>query len=101
MLRVVLFLVLLGAVVWAVFWVIDRRRQASGPGDAPGSGGRPAPRRPQGPDDDEDFLRELDRKRRHQRPKPPVEPPPSSKPETGTDGSTSEGDSGAQTDENA
>ena len=29
------------------------------------TGGRPAPRGPVGPDDDEDFLRELDRKKRH------------------------------------
>lgn len=101
MLRVVLFLVLLGAVVWAVFWLLDRRRQASGPGDTPGSGGRPAPRRPRGPDDDEDFLRELDRKRLRERAKPPVEPPPSQKPDADTGGSTSEGDSGAQTDKNA
>ena len=96
MLRVALFLVLLGALVWAFFWVLDRRRQASGPGD--GSGGRPAPRRPQGPDDDEDFLRELDRKRRHDQRKKPTDPPPAPRPEGPTDGSNAEGE---QTDENA
>lgn len=29
---------------------------------------RPAPRRPVAPDDDEDFLRELERKKRQQKP---------------------------------
>lgn len=97
MLRVVLFLVLLGAVVWAFFWVLDRRRQARGGGDNGGRGGRPAPRGPRGPDDDEDFLRELDRKRRHDQRKPPAQPP-APKPEQPKDDSSTEGE---QTDENA
>jgi hypothetical protein len=47
---------------------LEARRRATGKG--PGFIGRPAakprpqPRRPVAPDDDEDFLRELDRKRR-------------------------------------
>ncbi len=59
MLRFVVILALFAAVVYATFWIIGRR---SGGGR---SGGTPAPRGPLGPDDDEDFLRELDRKQRH------------------------------------
>jgi hypothetical protein len=63
MLRVVFFLALFAAVVYATFWLIDRRNQGGGGGKP--SGGTPMPRGPVGPDDDEDFLRELDRKQRH------------------------------------
>jgi hypothetical protein len=67
MLRFVVFLALFAAVVYATFWLIDRRSQG---GDGGGGGGgiprrKPTPPRPMGPDDDEDFLRELDRKQRH------------------------------------
>ena len=62
MLRLVVFLAFFAAVVYACFWLLEQRGQ---------SGGRPgrtsAPRGPVGPDDDEEFLRELDRKRRHPR----------------------------------
>jgi hypothetical protein len=61
MLRLLIFLALLAAVVYAVFWLIERRAQNGG------SGGKAVPRGPVGPDDDEDFLRELERKRRHQK----------------------------------
>ncbi len=61
MLRLLLFLALLAAVVYAVFWLIERRSRGGG------SGGRAVPRGPVGPDDDEDFLRELERKRRHRK----------------------------------
>ena len=61
MLRFVVFLALFAAVVYAAFWLIDRRSQGGG---GP-TGSKPIPRRPMGPDDDEDFLRELDRKQRH------------------------------------
>jgi hypothetical protein len=66
MIRVVFFIALFAAVLYAVFWLIDRRSKGGG---SPGgkSGGRPAPRGPVGPDDDEDFLRELERKRRHRK----------------------------------
>ncbi len=60
MLRLVLFLALFAAVVYATFWLIERRSNGGGNG-----GGKPVPRGPVGPDDDEDFLRELDRKQRH------------------------------------
>ena len=64
MLRFVVFLAMFAAVIYATFWLIDRRSRG---GDGR-SGGRPAPRGPRGPvgpDDDEEFLRELDRKQRH------------------------------------
>ena len=69
MVRLVFFLALFGAVVYATFWLIERRSNGGGgrPGGGPGGrpGGRPTPRGPVGPDDDDEFLRELDRKQRH------------------------------------
>ena len=61
MLRLVVFLALFAAVVYAIFWLIERRNNGGGGGE----GAKPIPRGPVGPDDDEDFLRELERKRRH------------------------------------
>jgi hypothetical protein len=72
MLRLVVFLLFLAAVLYALFWLLDQRAAGRsngtprrGGGDP---GGRPAPRGPVGPDDDDDFLRELDWKnrRRHE-----------------------------------
>lgn len=65
MLRLLVFLLLFAAVVYAAFWLIDQRSQRNEGPNGP-SGPRPAPRGPKGPDDDEDFLRELDRRRRHE-----------------------------------
>lgn len=62
MLRLLVFLAFFAAVVYAVFWLIDKRSHG-GPG---GGGIRPLPRGPVGPDDDEDFLRELERRRRRE-----------------------------------
>ncbi|MEO5651841.1 MAG: hypothetical protein ABIN79_11550 [Marmoricola sp.] len=71
MLRLLVFLACFAAVVYAVFWLIDRRSKPTG-----GSGGKTVPRGPIGPDDDEDFLRGLDRKRRHSKgPQPKDEGP--------------------------
>jgi hypothetical protein len=56
-LRVFLYVLLLAAVIYAVFWAIGRRNAAPPPPTR-------LPRGPVGPDDDEDFLRELERKRR-------------------------------------
>ena len=68
MLRFVVFLALFAGVVYAAFWLMERRSRGGGSGN---TGGRPAPRGPVGPDDDEDFLRELDRKNRHSKDESP------------------------------
>jgi hypothetical protein len=60
MLRFVVFIALFAVVVYAGFWLLDRRKGGGGKKAA-----KPIPRGPVGPDDDEDFLRELERKRRH------------------------------------
>jgi hypothetical protein len=60
MLRFVVFIALFAAVVYAGFWLLDRRKGGGGTKPA-----KPIPRGPVGPDDDEDFLRELARRRRH------------------------------------
>ena len=76
MLRFVVWILLLAAVVYAVFWLMDRRSGGgSGPGRGFGGGSRPVrPSGPKGPDDDEEFLRDLDWQRRkasrHQRQDP-------------------------------
>ncbi|WP_198412302.1 hypothetical protein [Nocardioides mangrovicus] len=62
MLRVLLYLLIIAAVIYAVFWSINRRNADPG---SQSSAPDPRPRGPLGPDDDEDFLRELDRKRKH------------------------------------
>jgi hypothetical protein len=69
--RIVVWLLLLAAVLYAVFWAIDRRDHFGGSG---GRGGAPRapkppprdPRGPVGPDDDEAFLRDLERRRRRE-----------------------------------
>ena len=74
MIRFVVWLLLLAAVLYAVFWTIDRRNRLGGRGDdRPGP--TPAPRHPHGPvgpDDDEAFLRDLERKRRREQGDPPA-----------------------------
>ena len=63
MIRFVVFLALLAAVVYAFFWLVDRRNR----GGSGGKGAKPKPRGPMGPDDDEAFLRKLDWERRRTR----------------------------------
>jgi hypothetical protein len=75
-LRFLLVVVVFAALVYAVLWTIEKRRgQGGGGGSAPGRGPlgpRPGRGRPEArqvaPDDDEDFLRWLDRKRRKDTP---------------------------------
>ena len=64
MLRFVVFIALFAMVVYAGFWLLDRRKGGGGTKAA-----KPISRGPVGPDDDEDFLRELERKRRHSKDK--------------------------------
>lgn len=62
------WILLLAAFVYAVLWVIDRSAQNRR--KRPGGGGSSSPARPapRGPDDDEDFLRDLEwRRQRDQR----------------------------------
>lgn len=56
----------MAAVLYVVFWAIDRRNSGG-----PSGTSRPVPRGPIGPDDDENFLRNLDRERRRTSQDPP------------------------------
>jgi hypothetical protein len=72
--RFVVWLLLLAAVLYAVFWAIDRRNRFGGRGDASGPT-TPPPRQPHGPvgpDDDDAFLRDLERRRRREQGDPPT-----------------------------
>lgn len=66
MFRIFVWVALLAAVVYAVVWLVDRQSKGSrnrGGGSSPLA--RPAPK---GPDDDDEFLRDLEwRRRREQR----------------------------------
>lgn len=70
----------MAAVLYLVFWAIDRRNSGGAAGPA-----KQRPRGPIGPDDDENFLRNLDRERRRNKdaskndvpPEPPTNPPSS------------------------
>jgi hypothetical protein len=58
--KFLLVIIVFAALVYSLFWLIERRRGAA-------SGGRvvkPTPRS-LGPDDDEDFLRDLNKRNRH------------------------------------
>jgi hypothetical protein len=61
MIRFVVYLLLLAALLYAVFWAIDRRNSEGGSSPA-----KPPPRGPVGPDDDEAFLRDLERRQRRE-----------------------------------
>jgi hypothetical protein len=69
--RFVFVLLLFAVVLYGLFWAIDRRNSGGAPDPA-----KPRPRGPVGPDDDEAFLRNLDRDRRRTTNDPP--PPPNS-----------------------
>ena len=69
MLKVLLVAALVAGLVYAFFWAIERRRATGSARGQHPSGRRPTRRPPPrmvAPDDDEDFLRDLDRKRRSQ-----------------------------------
>jgi hypothetical protein len=74
MIRFVVWLLLLAAMLYAVFWAIDRRNRSGGNGGTrePRTPPRPSPRGPVGPDDDEAFLRDLERRRRREQGEPPA-----------------------------
>jgi hypothetical protein len=73
-LKFLLVVALFAALVYALMWSLERRR-AAGAGGASGSLPFRRPQRPQtrqvAPDDDEDFLRWLERKRRKDSKEPP------------------------------
>jgi hypothetical protein len=69
--RFVVWLLLLAALLYAVFWAIDRRDRFGGGGSAKAQPRKPRPRGPVGPDDDEAFLRDLERRRRREQGDPP------------------------------
>lgn len=74
MIRFVFVLLVLAAVLYAVFWAIDRRNSGGAQGPA-----KPRPRGPVGPDDDEAFLRDLEQEnRKRQRQRSKDDPPPTS-----------------------
>ncbi len=74
MLKLLLVVAMIAGLVYALMWTIERRRAAR----YGGTGTKRRERRPQtrqvAPDDDEDFLRWLERKRRKDSPE--GEPPP-------------------------
>ena len=65
--KFLLVVIVFAALVYAVFWLLERRRATGEAQRQHPSGRGPVrrrPARPVAPDDDEDFLRDLDRKRR-------------------------------------
>ena len=58
-------LVLVALVALAIYLVVRNVQRASGPQQGRRSFGHRPPARPVAPDDDIDFLRDLDRKRKH------------------------------------
>ncbi|NYG53770.1 hypothetical protein [Nocardioides perillae] len=68
MLKFLLVVAVVGVAIYLLVRVIERRgvrRRGDG-----GAGGRPAPRRPLGPDDDPEFLWNLDKRKRHPKRRP-------------------------------
>ncbi|GAB2871955.1 hypothetical protein [Nocardioides pacificus] len=65
MLKFVLVVAVFALAFYLTIRVIERRGLQGGGGRGEGPGTRPAPPRPLGPDDDPDFLWQLDRRKRH------------------------------------
>jgi hypothetical protein len=63
-LKVLLVVALFAVVTYAMFRLLDRRSGSGSPSGTGGTRTRGTAPRPVAPDDDEDFLRWLDRKRR-------------------------------------
>jgi len=61
--KFLLVIIVFAALVYAAFWLIERRRGGASTRHRPTSPRRPAPRSV-APDDDEDFLRDLNRRNR-------------------------------------
>lgn len=81
--KFLLILVLVAAAIYAVLWAWERRRAARGA----------VQRRVVGPDDDEDFLRWLDRKGRGSgQGRKPGSPPPGKTPEKPDSAAPDEGE---------
>ena len=59
MLKILLTVAAITLVVWALVRMLDTRQYSRG-----ANAGTPPPRRVTGPDDDADFLRDLERRRR-------------------------------------
>jgi hypothetical protein len=74
--KFVIVVLLFAGAVYALMWALERRRAAGSGGKGAGPGlrrPRPQPRQV-APDDDEDFLRWLERKQRKDRKKDPDGP---------------------------
>jgi hypothetical protein len=74
--KFVIVVLLFAGAVYALMWALERRRAAGSAGKGAGQGlrrPRPQPRQV-APDDDEDFLRWLERKQRKDRKKDPDGP---------------------------
>ena len=69
-LKFLLVVAVIAGVVYAVMWTIERRRAAGARGTVPKKRRERPPAKQVAPDDDEDFLRWLDRKRRKDSPDP-------------------------------
>jgi FtsZ-interacting cell division protein ZipA len=61
--KFLLVILVFAAIVYSLFWLWERRRRSKLP--RPSTPRATAYKRTMGPDDDEDFLRELERRRRH------------------------------------
>jgi hypothetical protein len=60
--KILLVIVVFAAIVYTLFWLVERRRAKRAP--RPSTPGPTPYRRAVGPDDDEEFLRQLEQQRR-------------------------------------